>query len=260
VQQLRLLTSRRSARWAARRFVAEGAKLLDEALRSGAPVESVFVDPATATEAHRELAAQARRAGATVHEVQPGVLDRVCDAATPQPVTSIIAMVDGPLDAIPVDGFTVVCVGLADPGNAGTVIRSAAASGSGAVVFSAGAVDMYNPKTVRASAGAMFRLPVVAGDGHEPDAVLQFLGSRQVVRVAAVARGGRAHDEHDWTGPTALVLGNETHGLGAGLESGIDVGVTIRMDREVESLNVAMAATVLCFEAARQRRHARGAA
>lgn len=239
--------------------MAEGAKLLDEALNAGAPVEAVFVDPATATETHRQMAMRAVAAGAKLHEVQAGVLERVCDARAPQPVAAIVAMVDIPLDAAPIDGLTVVCAGLTDPGNAGTVIRSAAASGSGAVVFSAGAVDIYNPKTVRASAGTLFRLPVVAGDGQDAGAILDHLGGRHSVRVAAVARGGRSHTDHDWTGRNALVLGNETHGLGHDFESRIDAEVTIPMDSSVESLNVAMAATVICFEAARQRGMAGGA-
>ena len=234
--------------------MAEGAKLLEEALLVGAPVEAVFVDPATAAEAHMGLAERAGRAGAAVHLVQPGVLDRVCDAATPQPVAAIVSMIDVPLDSLAFDGLTLVCAGVSDPGNAGTVIRSAAASGGGAVVFSAGAVDIYNPKTVRASAGALFRIPVVAGDGHDAGAVLDHLGALGATRVGAVARGGRPHDEQDWTARTAVVLGNETHGLDDQLESRIDGHVTIRMEGAVESLNVAMAATVLCFEAARQRR------
>ena len=253
MQLLRRLVSRRAARWDARLFVAEGPKLLEEALLAGAPVEAVFVDPATATEAHRELAMRAVRVGASLHEVQAGLLDRVCDAATGPPVAAIVAMVDVPLDSAPVDGLTVVCAGISDPGNAGTVVRSAAASGSGAVVFSAGAVDIYNPKTVRASAGTLFRLPVVAGDGQDTGAILDYLEARGVVRVAAVARGGRPHTAHDWTGPTALVLGNESHGLAGDFESRIDATVTIPMESTVESLNVAMAATVLCFESARQR-------
>ena len=235
-------------------FVAEGPNLLEEALLAGAPVEAVFVDPATATEVHRELAARAARVGASIHDVQAGLLDRVCDAASPPPVAAIVGMVDVPLDSVPLEGFTIVCAGVSDPGNAGTVVRSAAASGSGAVVFSSGAVDMYNPKTVRASAGALFHLPVVAGDGQDAGAVLDYLGARGVVRVAAVARGGRSHTEHEWTGSTALVLGNESHGLAGDVESRIDAMVTIPMESTVESLNVAMAATAICFEAARQRR------
>ncbi|HMC39642.1 MAG TPA: RNA methyltransferase [Acidimicrobiales bacterium] len=231
--------------------MAEGPKLLDEALRAGAAVEAVYLD-ATAGADHRELAARAAAAGATVHELQPGVLDRVCDAVAAQPVAAVLPMRHVPLDSLNADGLTVVAVGVQDPGNAGAIIRSAAASGTGAVVFCAGAVDIYNPKTVRASAGAMFLLPlVVAGEAED---VLDRLGGRGVSRMAAVARGGRDYDRIEWNAGTALVLGSESRGLPAGLSGLVDGQVTIPMRAGVESLNVAMAATVICFEAARQRR------
>jgi TrmH family RNA methyltransferase len=258
VQRLRLLATRRSARWEAGRFVAEGPKLLDEALAAGVTIEAVYLDAGAATEEHRDLAERARRVGADAAEVQPGVLARVSDTVTPQPLTAIVAMGVMDLEALPLDGLTVVGVGIQDPGNAGTVIRSAWASGSGAVVFCAGAVDIYNPKTVRASAGAVFHLPLVAGP--EPDAVLDLLGSRGVARIGSVVRGGQDHDRIDWTGDSALILGSESHGLPVALAERLDGQVTIPMHRGAESLNVAMAATVVCFEAARQRRvAARGA-
>ena len=259
MQNLRRLSSRRAARWESGRFVAEGPKLLDEALRATARVEEVFLDAAACTPAHRELAERAKATGATVREVQPGVLDRVCDATSPQPVAAVVAMADRPLDELPLGGLAVVAVGLQDPGNAGTVLRSASASGVGAVVFCSGAVDIYSPKTVRASAGAIFSLPVAAG--IEPEEVLDRLGSLGVARRAAVAQGGRPYDQLDWRGAAGLVLGSESHGLPGSLDSRIDEQVTIPMRPEVESLNVAMAATVICFEADRQRRSGdRGAA
>jgi TrmH family RNA methyltransferase len=258
VQRLRRLAARRSARWEAGRFVVEGPKLLDEALRAGASVEEVYLDE-TAGDAYRELADRAGRAGAGVHEVAAGVLDRACDAATPQPVAAIVAMRHVPLGQLPLDGLTLVAVGVQDPGNAGTLLRSAAASGSGAVVVCSGAVDVYSPKTVRASAGAIFHIPVTAD--VEPAGALGHLGSAGVVRLAAVARGGRDYTAVDWTGSAALVLGSESHGLPTSIGRLVDGEVSIPMRPEVESLNVAMAATVMCFEAARQRRApARGAA
>jgi TrmH family RNA methyltransferase len=254
VQRLRQLANRRSARWEAGRFVAEGPNLLEEALGAGAPIEAVYLDVMVADDRHRSLAEQAADSGAAVFEVAAGVLERVSDVVTPQPVTAVVGMVDVALDSLPLDGLTVVGVGWQDPGNAGTVIRSATASGSGAVIFCAGAVDMYNPKTVRASAGAIFHIPLVSAG--TPDSVLGYLGRRGVPRVAAAVRAGRPYDEMGWTGSTALVLGAEAHGLPAELAPGIDACTTIPMHPGAESLNLAMAATVICFEAARQRRAA----
>lgn len=254
MQRLRRLVARRSARWEERRFVAEGPKLLEEALRAGAPVETVYLDGHAAGEWHRELAQRAAGAGAAVVEVEPGVLARACDSVTPQPVAAVVPMLHLPLGSLPLDGLTVLCVGVQDPGNAGTVVRSASASGSGAVVFCTGAVDIYNPKAVRASAGTMFHLPLAAG--VEPAEALDQLGTRGVPRLGTVVNGGRDHDLVDWTRPAALVLGSESHGLPGSLDDRLDGRVTIPMHQAAESLNVAMAATVICFEAARQRRAA----
>ncbi|HWE55499.1 MAG TPA: RNA methyltransferase [Acidimicrobiales bacterium] len=254
MRYLRRLVSRRAARWADGRFVAEGPKLLAEAILAHARIEAVFVDPEIGSASHMELADQAAATGARLHTVEPGVLARVGDAVTPQPVAAIVDMVHVPFGALDLSGLTVVLAGLQDPGNAGTIVRSATAAGCVAVVFSEGAVDIYNPKTVRATAGALFHVPLAV----VPDVttVLDHLAASGIPRIASVARGGGAHDERDWTGPAALVLGSEAHGLGAELHDRVDGFVTIPMHDAAESLNVAMAATVLCFEAARQRRQA----
>jgi TrmH family RNA methyltransferase len=254
VQRLRRLVSHRTARWEERRFVVEGPKLLAEALSTGTPVEAVYLAVRAAGAAHRELAEEAARAGATVLDTQPGVLERVAATVTPQPVMAIVAMTHTDVERLDLAGLTVVCAGLRDPGNAGTVVRSAAASGSQGVVFCAGGVDLYNPKTVRASAGAVFHVPVACGT--TPEEVLDRLGRLGVHRVGAVARGGRDHDAVEWSGSQALVLGSESQGLGTDLGRHLDGVVTIPMSGGTESLNVAMAATVVCFEAARQRRAA----
>jgi TrmH family RNA methyltransferase len=147
--------------------------------------------------------------------------------------------------------FVVVCVDVRDPGNAGAVIRSADAAGADGVVCCAGTVDPFNPKTVRASAGSVLHLPVVAGG--EPTDVLDALRGWGLTCLAAVAHGGTPYTEIDLTGPLALVLGNEAAGLPDTLEDRLDGGVTIPMAGRAESLNVSMAAAVLCFEVRRAR-------
>jgi TrmH family RNA methyltransferase len=248
VQRLRRLASSRAARWEERRFVVEGPKLLEEATRAGAHLETVFVEAGCF-----DLdAARSWPAGDLV-EVERGVLARAGDARTPQGVAAIVEMVDVPLATAVDDGtaLAVLCAGLQDPGNAGSVVRAAAAAGASAVVFTSGAVDMYNPKAVRASAGAVFRVPLVAA--QEAGAALHHLGRCGIRRVAAVPRGGRDYSGLDMTGPTALVLGSESHGIPPDVAALLDETVSIPMRRGVESLNVAMAAAVFCFEAARQR-------
>jgi TrmH family RNA methyltransferase len=252
--------ARRSARQAEGSFIVEGAKVLGEALAAGAAIESVYVDRAVAdpSGALDRVLDDAYAAGVRVFDLAPGVLSRVADTVTPQPVMAILPQVDVPLGDLAGADLVVVCVDLRDPGNAGTVVRSAEAAGAGGVVCCDGSVDMFNPKTVRASAGALFRVPVVSGG--DPSEVLAELGRWGLTRLGTTARGGEDYTEVNLTRPVALVLGNEAHGLPAGLAGVLDGHVTIPMSGRAESLNAGMAAAVLCFEAARQRRAlARGA-
>jgi TrmH family RNA methyltransferase len=236
-----------------RRFVVEGVTLVQEALAAGAAIESVLVDVA-ASSSVRELATACAQAGARLIELQPGVLARASATVTPQPIAAIVETVDIGLAELGRHSPTwlLICVDVRDPGNVGTILRSAGAAGAGGVVCCSGAVDVYNPKTVRSSAGVLFHLPVVAGgDAAE---VLDEVARWGLRRWGTAARGGRDYAEVDMTGPMALVLGNESHGLGDLLAGHLDGTLTIPMPGPAESLNVAMTAAVLCFEAARQRR------
>jgi len=237
VDRLRRLLRRRSERVAERAFVLEGPKLLAEALAAGAPIEAVFVSEDAPPVDFPEARVLRR-----------GVLERVADTVTPQPVLTVCRAVDVPLAALASATFLVVCVDVQDPGNAGTILRSAEAAGAGGVVFAGASVDPYNPKTVRASAGSLFHVPIAIDADPLPA-----LSQR---RLGTVAHGGTPLDDADLRAPVALVLGNEAHGLPA--EAPIDEWVTIPMVGRSESLNVGMAAAVLCFEVARQRRGGSG--
>jgi TrmH family RNA methyltransferase len=233
-------------------FVVEGVKLLVSALDGVAPVEAIFVDDrARSTPDVAAVLDAARQRGIRVFDLAPGVLERVADTVTPQPVLAVVEMPRATLDELAGSTFVVVCVDVRDPGNAGAVIRVAHAAGAQAVVCCEGTVDPFNPKTVRASAGSVLHVPVVvAGDAGE---VLDTLGGQGLRRLAAVSRGGTAYTEVDLASPFALVLGNEANGLPPQLEERLDTLVTIPMGGGAESLNVSTAAAVLCFEAARRR-------
>lgn len=177
---------------------------------------------------------------APVWTVGDGVLAKVGSVVTPQGVMATARIPE----IVPVaDGdFAVELAGVADPGNAGTIVRTAVAAGAHAVVFSPESVDPWNSKTVRASAGALFRVPL-AETGPKGE------------RVGADPHRGDPYDQADLTGPLTLVVGNEAHGLDQLHQSAaIDRWVSIPMAESVESLNVASAAAILCFEIARQRR------
>jgi TrmH family RNA methyltransferase len=211
-------------------------------------LEAVFVVAGT----HDATVERARERGVTVQVLEVGVLERVVDTVTPQPVLSVARFLDVALGAVMTATLVVVCIDIRDPGNLGTVLRSAEAAGAGAVVCCDGSVDIYNPKVVRASAGSLFHVPVVAGG--EPVEVLERLGAAKLQRLGTAAEGGESLDELDLRAPVVFVLGNEAHGLPERVDACIDRRVTIPMVGRTESLNVGMAAAVLCFEAARQRR------
>jgi len=234
--------------------VIEGPTLLREALAAKVPLTDVFVTP----DADEGLVTDATARGAVVRWVTADVLARAVDTVTPQGVAAIARRIDVTVDdavaAAAAGPLALVLVDVADPGNAGTLLRAAEAAGAAAVLFCGGSVDPCNPKCVRASAGALFHLPVAIGG--EAEAVLERLGEAGVRTAATVVRGGTPYDEADLAGPLAVVLGSEAHGLAAGLVEAIDLRLSIPMAGRSESLNVAMAGSVLCFESLRQRRNA----
>ena len=175
---------------------------------------------------------------APAFELGPGVMERVASTEAPQPLLAVVGLRrwNVPADA----SLVLVADRLADPGNAGTIIRSAEAAGADAVVLTPGSVDPFNPKVVRASAGSLFRVPVV--EARIDEVALRRLGTS--------SHHGDVYTDVDLVAPVALVIGNEAHGLPE--DAPVDGWVTI--PSSVESLNAAMAATVLLFEAARQRR------
>jgi TrmH family RNA methyltransferase len=239
-------------------LVVEGAELLSVALEAGAAVESVYVAPeGRSNPVVNDVVGRAFRHGARVFDLAPGVIERVADTVTPQPVLAVVGFVPASIEEVaPSSSMVVVCADVRDPGNAGTVIRTADASGVDAVVCCDGTVDPTNPKTVRASAGSVFHTPIVMG-GSALDAVGDLHG-RGFTTVGSVVRGGTDYAAFDWRQPVAVVLGNEASGLSAEVAAALDAQVSIPMAGQAESLNVSVSAAVLCFEALRQRRTAPG--
>lgn len=234
-------------------MVVEGAELLSVALDAGVAVESVYVAPEGRDNAAvTAVAARAFEAGSRVFDLEPGVLERVADTVTPQPVLAVVGFEPPDLGVLRQADLVVVCTDVRDPGNAGTLIRTADAAGAGGVVCCDGTVDPYNPKTVRASAGSVFHLPIVAGG--EAVAVLETLGAWGLRTLGTVVRDGVDYADIDLTDRVALVFGNEAAGLSAEVVAALDEAVTIPMAGRAESLNVSVSAAVLCFEVLRQRR------
>jgi len=206
--------------------------LIAEAAAAGWEIEAEFVAPDSAF-----------ISDAPVFELAEGVIERVASTERPQPNLAIVRLRSAS-SSLAEASFVVVADRVNDPGNLGTILRSSEAAGLDAVALTPGSVDAFNPKVVRASAGAVFHVPiVVATFGEVSDAGLRLIGTS--------SHHGDRHTEADWSGRIAIVLGNEAHGLADQAE--VDAWVRIEHQGRAESLNVAMAGTILAFEAARQR-------
>jgi len=253
VRRLRQLLRKRGARRAEQVVVVEGAELLSVAIAAGAAVEAVYVAPeGVAHPAVVDVTTRVLESGGRVFDLAPGVMERIASTVAPQPLLAVVSYAPAPFDRLDGATLVVVCVDVRDPGNLGTVIRTADAAGVDAVICCDGTVDPTNPKTVRSTAGSLFHVPVI--EGGTTTATVAALASRGFTTVATVVRGGTDYTAFDWTGPVALVLGNEATGLDDALTAVLDAGVTIPMAGRSESLNVGVSAAVLCFEALRQRR------
>lgn len=262
-------------------FLAEGPPSVSEALADAvgavadgrrAAVREVLVDP-DAAERHAGLLDAAGRAGARVRLASPQVLAAVCDTTTPQGVVAVCAIRDVPLEQAlrPLDqgghALVAVLVGASDPGNAGTVLRSADAAGAGAVVLTTGSVDVHGPRCVRAAAGSTFHLDVVQG----PSLETVVARARACGLTVLAADGGVGVDALDLddlldaaedpsssgpllAGGTAWLFGHEARGLTAAERALADAVVRVPLHGRAESLNLAAAATVCLYASARSQR------
>jgi TrmH family RNA methyltransferase len=235
VQRLRRLLGRRSARWDEGAFVVEGRLLVEEAVAAGWEIEAQFVAP------DGEPVDGAGR----IFDLAPHVMERVASTESPQPVMAVVRMREALVSDLAGSSLVVVCDRIADPGNLGTILRSSEAAGVDGVVLVTGSVDPFNPKVVRASAGALFHVPVIG------DVALHQLQQLDLPLVGTSSHRGVAYGEADLVAPFALVMGSEAHGVDEQIP--IDSWLTIPHVGRAESLNVAMATTVVVFEAARQR-------
>ncbi len=256
--------NKRAFRQRERAFLAEGPQAVAEAFRCGARITDLFVTVHARTR-HHDLAAAIAAAGISVHIVSGEVMDDLAQTVTPQGLLAVCGFVDVPLADVAQQAMTAprdkpaliaLLANVRDPGNAGTVLRTADAAGAHAVVFADASVDPYNGKCVRASAGSLFHLPVVAGARLEDVVVtLREAGMRI---VAADGRAGRSLDDPGvqarLAGPTAWMFGNEAWGLPPELVALADEPVAVPIYGRAESLNLAAAAAVCLYASARVQR------
>ncbi len=229
----------------------EGARLVADALASGANISDRFC-----TQAFRESdCGTAIRicTGSDCTTITDAAAAKLSDTQTPQGVFAVVEFAPKTLADVElgIDALVLVADGISDPGNLGTMVRSAAALGACCVVASGDSCDVLNPKCVRATMGAVFRIPVVCG--AELADVAGLLKERGLCIAAAVAREGRPAWQVDLERPAALLIGSEAEGLSKEALALADELITIPMHHGAESLNAAASAAALLYEAARQR-------
>ena len=231
----------------------EGAQAVREALASGTVRELFVVD----AERHAGLVAAARDAGARISPVDERAAASLADTVTPQGLVAVCDLLDVPV-AVALAGtprLVAVCAGIADPGNAGTVVRVADAAGANAVLLAGDTVDPHNPKAVRASTGSVFHLPLA----RDRDATAVLDACRAAGLTLLVADGHGELDLHDpaarpvLAGPVAWVFGGEAHGVPADVAAAADHRVRIPIHGRAESLNLAAAAAICLYSSVAAR-------
>jgi TrmH family RNA methyltransferase len=240
------------------KFLLEGVHLVKEALDAGWPLEVVAFDEGSGVLEQfapyvEEAGAGPGRSGPVWIPVSPDIIAKCSETGTPQPIFAVA--LKRPLDGAQLfeadRSLVAVLDGVQDPGNVGTIVRSAAASGATAVVLGKGTADLYNPKTIRSTMGALFHVPVLEAD---LDVLLPQARERGIAVVGTSLQAAQSCYAYDFGARSVwLVLGNEGGGLSPQVAELVESNVIIPMSGRAESLNVAMAATVLLFEAQRQR-------
>jgi TrmH family RNA methyltransferase len=238
-------------------FLAEGAPAVREALHHGARVRELFVT-AAAEVRHAEIVEYARERGIPVLRASGQVLAQLSQTVTPQGLVAVCDPIDAALADVLGAGvrLAVLLAAVRDPGNAGTVVRTADAAGADLVAFADTCVDPYNGKSVRASAGSLFHLPIVRGGSVD-----SLVGPMRAAGLRVFAADGAGKDDLDdldrsgeLAGPTAWIFGNEAWGLPAEVAAAADRVVRVPIHGLAESLNLAAAAAVCLYASARAQR------
>lgn len=247
IQQVRLLQSRPKERREARRFVVEGVRLAEEALAAGWEADLVLYSPQLGERGMQVVEGFAGR-GVEVEEVDPEILRLASDTQTPQGLLAVLHMIELPLPENL--SFLFIPDGVRDPGNLGTMLRTAAAAGVEAVCLPPGTTDPYAPKVVRSAMGAHFRLPLCLASWEQIAALVDEAGLHLYL---ADVSAGEPYYRADLRSPLALVIGGEAEGAGSQAQAHARTRLHIPMPGGVESLNAAVAAAILLFDVVRQR-------
>ncbi|GIM47173.1 RNA methyltransferase [Collibacillus ludicampi] len=235
-------------------FFIEGTRLVEDALRSNAPVETLLLSEGKReTGKIEEIIHTANALGIELIEVNDAVISHVTDTQSPQGVVAIVRHYEHKLEESiqgQRDALYLALEQIQDPGNLGTMIRTADAVGATGVLIGSGSVDLYNPKVVRATMGSLFHLPVFEVELMN---VLPALKERGIQLIGTSVQADQTVYDIDLTGNVVFVIGSEAHGLSEEVRKLLDTEVNIPMPGSAESLNAAIASAVILYEAVRQR-------
>lgn len=259
VKNVIALLSKAKERKKQQSFVVEGIKMFVEAPEQWIREVYISEELDLETPENAVTADKIKRleglSNVVVEAVSAEVFEKMCDTKTPQGVLSVLNMPEYTFDGIvkSPDGLYLVLEDIQDPGNLGTMMRTGEGAGIAGVIMSNHTVDLFNPKTIRATMGSIYRVPFVyVRDLSESIKDMHALG---IKAYAAHLEGQNAYDKEDYEGATAFLIGNEGNGLSKEIADLADCYIKIPMLGQVESLNAAIAASLLIYEAARQRRN-----
>jgi TrmH family RNA methyltransferase len=234
--------------------VIEGPHLAEMALNAGAEFKEVFVSATFLDgEGNQELLRRLAKAAQHIFEVTDRILGKITDTEAPQGIAAVVSFRKATLDALGFSSepFLVIADSIQDPGNLGSIIRTADAAGADAVVLLPGTCDAFMPKVIRATSGSIFTIPVVY---TELDGLMEWLQDKKIPLAVTAAEAGKDIFAADLSGPVAVVFGNEARGVGSKLKQAAGITLRIPIFGRAESLNVAASAAVCLYEIVRQRR------
>jgi TrmH family RNA methyltransferase len=252
IKHLRALSDPKQRR-KERAFLIEGVKMVEEALRDNAGVSMVVASPTLVQHHGKGVLKLAESRSIEVLWISDKLMDAVSETKTPQPVMAVVTIMEHGEEDLLARGSTLVVVAhqLQDPGNLGTIIRTAEAVGAAGIAVTPATVDPYSAKSVRASMGSILRLPVVRISD-----IAAFIAActQRGFQVASTAvTGNRTLFDVDLRKPTVVILGQEGAGLPQNMQASVDLQIRIPMAESIDSLNVATSAAVILYEALRQR-------
>ena len=250
VKLARALSERRRVRYRERAFLAEGLRVLQTLVDASLPLHTLFLERERRIELDQYALEALSDAAERVLLVDSDILRLIADTEAPQPILGVVAMPARP--AISAASLGIALDGVRDPGNLGSIVRSSVACGVDLIGLLPGTTDPFGPKAVRASAGLVGRAPLVRADSLA--ALLESTFNQTPNVVLADAAADLDYDSEDWSAVSCLVVGGETGGLSPATFAIDSRSVRIPMMAGVESLNAGVAAAVVLFEAARQRR------